>query len=166
MLQFVIDVYQIVSLQEFCFKADMLLSWLQTQEGKIANATPISLKKNEVERVRTLIIMSHVFTMISFDEVCVLEKQPIPTPSLLQQMSEVTSWKNDFAKRARDKEALLASMTALINDDGATEDIDDVKKKMEDVDSLWDVLEGSVTVRSETILRSVRFMRILLYSTL
>ena len=38
--------------QEFCFKADMLLSWLQTQEGKMANAAPISLKKDEVDKVK------------------------------------------------------------------------------------------------------------------
>ena len=70
-------------------------------------------------------------------------------------MAEVSSWKNDFSKRGRDKEALLASMTALINDDGATQDIEDVKKKMEDVDSLWDVLEGSVTV---SCLKSLRLI--------
>ena len=39
--------------QEFGFKADMMLSWLQTQEGKIASAAPISLKKHEVEKVCT-----------------------------------------------------------------------------------------------------------------
>ena len=55
----------------------------------------------------------------------------------------------DFGNRARDKEALFASMTALINDDGATEDVEDVKKRMEDIDSLWDVLEASVSVRDE-----------------
>ena len=64
----------------------------------------------------------------------------------MQQMAEVTAWKNDFAKRARDKEALFASMTALVNDEGATEDVEDVKKRLQDVDSLWEVLEGSVTV--------------------
>ena len=64
-------------------------------------------------------------------------------------MAEAAAWKSDFGKRARDKEALFASMTALINDDGATEDVEDVKKRMEDIDSLWDVLEASVSVRDE-----------------
>merc|ERR1719383_265747 len=66
-------------------------------------------------------------------------------------MAEVTAWKNDFGKRARDKDALFASMTALINEDGATEDVEDVKKRMEDVDSLWDVLEASVTDRLQLL---------------
>ena len=89
---------------------------------------------------------------------CLFSLPTLPRPNLIpllifhqfpffsKQMAEVTAWKNDFGKRARDKDALFASMTALINEDGATEDVEDVKKRMEDVDSLWDVLEASVTV--------------------